>query len=53
MIPAFIGVGLTFTAFFINKDIDGDSRVIDINFSKRLYFNLKIIKNGFKLKQLW
>jgi hypothetical protein len=48
-----IGVGLTITAFFINSDIDGDARVIDMNFRKRVRFNMNLVKNGLKLKQLW
>jgi len=53
LIPAVIGAGLASTAFFIKKDIDGDSRVIDMNFRKRVDFNLKLVRNGLKLKQLW
>lgn len=53
LIPAVIGGGLAVAAFWIKKDIDGDARVIDMNFKKRVDFNLKLVKNGLKLKQLW
>lgn len=46
LIPASIGVGLTISAFFITKDIDGDSRVIDMKFRKRVKFNMNLVKNG-------
>jgi hypothetical protein len=35
LIPACIGWGLLITAFFISPWIDGDARVIDMNFKKR------------------
>ena len=53
LIPCMIGLGLTITAFFINADIDGDARVIDMGFRKRVRFNMNLVKNGLKLKQLW
>lgn len=52
LIPIFIGVGLIITGFFIKKDIDGDSRIVDMKLVKRLKFNLRLIENGLKLKQL-
>lgn len=53
LIPCTIGLGLTVTAFFINADIDGDARVIDMTLRKRIRFNLNLVKNGLQLKQLW
>ena len=53
LLPCLIGVGITITALFISSDIDGDARVIDMNFSKRVRFNFNLVKNGLKLKQLW
>ena len=40
-------------AFFIPKELDGDSRVVDMNFTKRIKFNMGLVKNGIKLRQVW
>jgi hypothetical protein len=50
LLPCLIGMGITITAFFINADIDGDARVIDMNFRKRVRFNFNLVKGGLKLK---
>lgn len=48
-----IGLELAITGFFISPDIDGDARVVDMKFRKRVRFNFALVKNGLKLKQLW
>ncbi len=46
LLPCLIGVGITITALFISSDIDGDARVIDMNFRKRFSFNFNLVKSG-------
>lgn len=52
ILPLLITTGTTICALFITKDIDGDSRIIDMTFKKRLNFNWTLVKDGVKLQQM-